>query len=169
VSAEELLAELRARGATVTTVAGRLRVEAPKGALTPDLRTALEARRGDLLKALGGGPAPAVEQLLALPLDRFAEARQLLQVHVRWWPESLWFVPSSADAEDLRREGVSRGRVWTARELADLLAIPGLSRDAILTAAQAKLAFGGEVVGVREARAAHATGRVTARPEEAPA
>jgi len=52
-SAPELLLELRRRGAEVeVTEDGRLRVRAPKGAISGQLRAALGARKNDLLRLL---------------------------------------------------------------------------------------------------------------------
>ena len=41
-----------------------------------------------------------------------------------WHDETLWFVPEGRDTEALGREGMSPGRVWTARELSVLMALP---------------------------------------------
>jgi hypothetical protein len=53
MTAPELLAALTALGATVRAVDDRLRIEAPAGTLTPELRTALTERKPDLLALLG--------------------------------------------------------------------------------------------------------------------
>lgn len=74
-----------------------------------------------------------------------------------WLKVMLWFVPTGTDAEALALEGVSRGRVWTARELRDLLTTPGLTTDEVQTIARAKVEFGGEVVEVRPPRRAGGT------------
>ena len=98
-------------------------------------------------------PDPAlVARLLAMPLDRFEAEGAPLELRVSWLPLTLWFAPTEADAEALVGEGVSRGRVWTARELMDLLSIPGLSLERVQTVARAKLELGGEVVEVRPQR-----------------
>ena len=97
-----------------------------------------------------GPPLPGIALLIAMPLDQFAEEGCPLEIRVPWLPVSLWFVPGEADAEALAKEGVGRGRVWTARELMDLLAIEGLTSEQVKTLAQAKLEFEGEVVEVRE-------------------
>ena len=60
--------------------------------------------------------------LLAMPLDRFVEEGQLVEVRVPWLEVTLWFVSEERDAEMLGREGVARGRVWTARELMAVMA-----------------------------------------------
>ncbi len=49
MTAVALLAELRERGATVAVVGDRLRIEAPRGVLTPELRTRLAAAKPELL------------------------------------------------------------------------------------------------------------------------
>ncbi len=90
-----------------------------------------------------------VAQLLGLPLDRFEQEGCPLEVLVPWLPVTLWFVPAEADAKTLAREGVSRGRIWTAGELIDFLAIPGLTPDQVKTVALAKAALNGEVAEVR--------------------
>ncbi len=100
-------------------------------------------------------PAPdsgMVARLVRMPLDQFEREGCPLEVRVPWHTETLWFVPTEADAEVLDREGVSRGRIWTARELADLLAVSGLTPEQPQTIARVKLEFGGEVVEVQTRR-----------------
>ena len=66
-------------------------------------------------------PDPAeVARVLGLPLPQLD---RLLEVRVSWLPVTLWFVPGEAQTEGLLAEGVSRGRIWTAGELLDLLSI----------------------------------------------
>jgi hypothetical protein len=48
----ELLVELKARGVMVEAAGGRLRVDAPKGAVTPDLREALAECKAEVLAML---------------------------------------------------------------------------------------------------------------------
>jgi hypothetical protein len=85
VSAEGLLRELRELGATVATRGDRLAVDAPAGAVTPDLRADLAAHKGDLLALLArerfaADPRPDLAndsarwaRLLALAYDRDGE------------------------------------------------------------------------------------------------
>lgn len=114
-----------------------------------------EAAYHAILRRLGVKPvtptpdAAMLRQILAMSLDRFADKGGPLEIRVPWLAVTLWFVPSEADAEALAREGVSRGRIWTAHELIDLLAIPGLTREQVGTVAQAKAQLNGEVVEVR--------------------
>jgi hypothetical protein len=87
--------------------------------------------------------------ILAMPLDRFAREGQCLEVRVAWHTETLWFVPDERDAVALGREGVSRGRVWTARELAELMALSDRTLATVRTLALAKCAIDGDIVEVR--------------------
>ncbi len=87
-----------------------------------------------------------MERVLGMPLNRLD---RVLKVRVPWWPEALWFVPAETDAEALAAEGVSRGVIWTAGELADLMAVPGITTAGARTVALAKLAIAGEVAEVR--------------------
>jgi hypothetical protein len=85
---------------------------------------------------------------LAMLLDEFARAGELIEVRVSWHVETLWFAPNERDAATLGREGVDRGRVWTATELIAVMALPSWTRAVIQTVAVAKLAIHGEVVEV---------------------
>jgi len=96
--------------------------------------------------------APGVVDLsgiLAMPLDQFARQGQCLEIRVAWHTETLWFVPGERDAAALQRDGVSRGRVWTARELAELLALSDQTLATVRTVALAKCAMDGDIVEVR--------------------
>lgn len=165
MTAMALLAALRTRGVVLAVEDDALDVDAPLGVLTPDLREALVAHKAELLALLreptppapdpvgtlragGQGFAESVALLLRLPLARFAEAPTSLEVWVPWHPETLWFVPGETDVATRMAEGIGRGRVWTARELADLLALSPTPAQA-RTVARAKLELVGEVVEVR--------------------
>ncbi|MBI3455461.1 MAG: hypothetical protein HY002_06710 [Candidatus Rokubacteria bacterium] len=93
---------------------------------------------------------PPWAPLLALPLPDFAKAGQSLEVRVAWWPEPLWFVPDESAAEGLVAEGISRGVIWTARELLDLLALSPTPETA-QTIARARAAFDGEILDLQPA------------------
>ena len=90
-----------------------------------------------------------LSSLLAMPLDRFALEGQLLEVRVPWLDVTLWVVPEERDAETLGREGVSRGRVWTARELMGVLTCAARTRETWRTVMLAKLTVEGDVAEVR--------------------
>lgn len=82
---------------------------------------------------------------LVMSLDTFEQRGAMLEVAVPWLDKTLWFVPGEADVETLMKEGVSRGRIWTAKELMDLLAIPDLTKERVAKVAQVKVIFGGTV------------------------
>ena len=65
--AVELLSTLRQCGATVAVFHGRLRVEAPKGALTPGLREALAAHKAEVIALLA-----TPDHMLAETFERIA-------------------------------------------------------------------------------------------------
>lgn len=96
-----------------------------------------------------GPDVNSVAQLMGMPLDLFAREGQLLEVRVPYLAQTLWFVPGESDAEGLTQEGISRGRIWTARELADLLSCAGLGPNHVKAVALAKIELGGDVVEVR--------------------
>jgi len=85
--------------------------------------------------------------VLRMPLDQFCRAGHPLEIRVTWWPQTIWFVPDEHHAALLEGEGVSRGRIWTAGELMDLLAVR--DQPAARMVAIAKLEFAGEVMEVR--------------------
>jgi hypothetical protein len=95
-----------------------------------------------------GFDVEAVSHLLAMPLREFARKGQLLEVSVPWLSVTLWFVPTEADGERLALEGIGRGRIWTARELDDLLSCAGLKPDQAKVVALAKIEFDGTIVEV---------------------
>jgi hypothetical protein len=87
-------------------------------------------------------------RVLGLPLDQLD---RVLELRVPGLPVTLWFVPADADAEELLVEGVTRGRIWTARELQDILSIPGITKAGARTVATAKVFMDGDVTVVRSA------------------
>lgn len=145
---EAILSRLTALGCRVTAQGATLRVEA-SGPVPEDLLQAARAHKAALLELVAGGPPSAgvVHPLLLLPLDEFAHRGQPIEIRVPWWPLTLWLVPDERHARLLEAEGVSRGRIWTAGELIDMLAVP--DQPSARMVAIAKLEFGGEVVEVR--------------------
>ena len=100
-----------------------------------------------------GGDPVAVDldltKILAMPLDRFAREGQLLEVRIPWLDVTVWFVPEERDAEALVREGVSRGRIWTAGELGALMALPAPTPEIVQRLALTKRAVDGDIAEVR--------------------
>lgn len=70
---DELLAELQARGVTLTAKDGQLLTTGPKGAITPDLGEQIRARKVELLQALQSQGAPTLAPLPE-PLVRLIHA-----------------------------------------------------------------------------------------------
>ena len=87
--------------------------------------------------------------ILAMPLDQFARVGHCLEIRVSWHTETLWFVPDERDAAALTREGVGRGRVWTAHELAALMSLSDQALTSVRTVALAKCAIDGDIVEVK--------------------
>lgn len=113
------------------------------------LDAAVKVQKGDASPVSRGAClSDVIVRLLEIPLGRFELEGCPMEVRAGWFQETLWWVPTEKDAGELMREGVSRGRIWTAHELMDLLAIPILTKDQVWTIALAKAEFGGEVVGV---------------------
>src|SRR5262245_47608995 len=84
----------------------------------------------------GGKGAHRVDEalpFLSMTLDEFGVRGACLEVRVHWLPVTLWMVPSDQDAERLVRDGISRGRIWTATELVNLMSTPDRTRNALMT------------------------------------
>ena len=64
MTARELLTELKQKGVDIKANGDRLVIDAPKGAITPELRTSLAQHKSDLLALLN---APAPEEPAPLP------------------------------------------------------------------------------------------------------
>ena len=80
MNAPELLAELQGRGVVLEAVGGRLRFDAPRGALTPALRQAMQQHKGELLEL-------AERHLRTQARDLVAVAELLVAGHALGWPE----------------------------------------------------------------------------------
>ena len=93
--------------------------------------------------------SPDLAELLAIPLDRLMREGQLLEIRVAWHAETFWFVPDECDATVLGREGVGRGRVWTARELMVVMALPGRTPAVVWSIALTKVTIDGDLVEVQ--------------------
>ena len=138
-----LLVELRRRDIRIDVVGDRLHVSAPRGAVSQQTRDVLRGHKAELLTRLR-----LEARLLGLSLDDFAEQDYSIELAVPWLEETIWFVPRAEHIDDLVRDGVHRGRIWTARELKDLLSVPGLTEQDLISLGRLKLAFDGEVLSV---------------------
>jgi hypothetical protein len=100
------------------------------------------------IERVGPRGATPLDPLLDLPLDAFSKAGHILEVRVPWDPEPLWFVPTPGDAEMLVAEGINLGRIWTAANLAQLLAA-GVTKAEAQRVARTRIAFEADVVEIR--------------------
>jgi hypothetical protein len=88
------------------------------------------------------------ERIAAALLDDFALHGDVHEVRVPGVDKTQFIVATVADVNRLAGEGITRGRIWTARELADLLRSSATAQD-FAAVALAKLALDGDVVAVR--------------------
>lgn len=70
----------------------------------------------------------------------------IYEIRVSFLDDTLFFVLSEREALSLQQEGISRGRIWTLKELTDLHPAPS---QTWLTVARIKALFGGDVLGVK--------------------
>jgi hypothetical protein len=88
-----------------------------------------------------------------MSLPDFVATGQPVEFLVPWLPDTLWIVPTERDLAALVAEGVSRGRIWTAAELLQLVAVATTDGEhGLRIVARAKLEFGGEIVAVMTRR-----------------
>lgn len=146
----DLLEECRFLGVVITPrPPDRLELSAPEPP-PADLLKALHARKAEILQTLR--EPEGASRFLGLRLAEFEREGSALALRVPWLEGELWFVPVEADATVLTSGGVSRGRIWTVRELADLMSIPGLCLEKVQTIQTWKEGFGGWVSEVRKCR-----------------
>ena len=141
-----LLSRLYDVGAMITAQGDHLLIDAPRGAVNEEHRQILAERKPEVLALLR-----SQERILSMTLGQFEKTRCCLEVRVPGLSETLWFVSGDAGVQSLLAEGVRRGRIWTAGELRDLLAAPGMTHEDALPVARAKLAFNATVADVRPA------------------
>jgi hypothetical protein len=124
------------------------------GATLGELSASLRTLSGKLAgRGQGASPSPSDEVLnlaglLAMALDWFACEGQLLEIRVPWLGVTLWFVPDERGADALGREGVRRGRVWTAMELMALMALRCRTPPTVQSLAHAKYTIDRDLVDV---------------------
>ncbi len=171
-AAAQLVQALRARGVNLEREGDRLRVR-PASALSTDELEALRQVKREVLRLLQTEPAlwvhppdPPSERpnevqrkpahhvaealpFLRMPLDVFARVGASLEVRVPWLDVTLWMVPTDRDVAWLMAEGVRRGRIWTATELMQFMAIGDRTPEKVKTVTHAKLGLDGEITEVR--------------------
>lgn len=88
--------------------------------------------------------------LTAALLEDFERHDRLYKVVVPGVDDPLWLVPRAGDAEQLVAAGASRGAIFTARELGQMLAFHHRTADVWRALILVRLAFGaGDVVETR--------------------
>lgn len=164
---DALLAEATRRGIRLSINGARLRIEAPTGTLTTELRVRLAAAKPDILAHLREGseaagsahqspptdrpaantiPAPStpsLDAMLSMPLEEFGRRALALRIRLPDGSE-CWFASGSKEVAILRGEGIERGSIWTARELADVLGA-GWDRTTIGRLIATKRTFNGTI------------------------
>lgn len=88
-------------------------------------------------------PTPGVDAILGMPLEDFGRRHLALRVRL---PDgsTCWFVSGADEVVALRTEGIPRGSIWTARELAAVLG-DGWTRETIGRLIAVKREFNGPV------------------------
>jgi len=142
VTADTLIADLRARGVTLVADGEYLRCR-PKSALTAEDLEMLKVLKDEVLARLS-----EEDCILGLSLREFERSRQALELRVPWLEDSLWLVPRAGDVPTLVGEGIPRGRIWKVREMADLLSIPSITPTEIERIGRLKVEFGAEIISV---------------------
>ena len=112
--------------------------------LAPPVAPAVE-----VVRELGTSSSPQQTLTRALAED-FAKSKQCVKVRIPGVPEPVWLVPNVEDVARLwATDGVSRGHVFTAKELADVASIPSRTSATWQAVALVKIVFGGDVLEVR--------------------
>ncbi|MCP3994731.1 MAG: hypothetical protein GY722_06670 [bacterium] len=142
-SGATILTELRRQKVRVQLNGASIRVSAPKGVVSDEHRVFLKARKPELIERLRFESA-----LLDMTIEEFSRQRYSIELHVDWLDETIWIVPTVSAARQLVRGGINRGRVWTAKELLDLLRIDDLQSTEARRIARLKATFGLEILSV---------------------
>lgn len=91
-------------------------------------------------------PAPlTADDLATMPLAAFATRSLILRVWADLLGEEVWFVSREAQVQVLQRRGIPRGKIFTARELIDLLKLFRVDKRKALLVCEAKKLFGGSL------------------------
>ena len=176
MKAAALVGDLQARGVTLVPEGDKLRVR-PVSRLSAEELEALREHKAEVLAFLSAPSRPDPDPprapdatarrepvtgaphdphhvadalpFLGMPLDVFARTGASLEVRVPRLDVTLWLVPTHRDAAQLMVEGIHRGRIWTAAELMQLMAIADRTSETVQTVARAKLELDGEITEVR--------------------
>ena len=86
--------------------------------------------------------------LLGMSWEEYARTNMAVKLAVPWLRKHLWLVPDTAYIDQLLGQGIERGCIWTASELADLYDIQGLQEEDRRAIALLKAHFGIEILSV---------------------
>ena len=140
---EKLLADLRARDVHVKVEGDRIRVDAPKGAITTEELAALRSRKAELRKRL-----ETETRLTSMSFEQYGRTSLAVELAVPWMQKHLWLVPDVGYVDQLVDQGVDRGCIWTAAELTDLYAMDRLQSTDRRAIALLKAHFNIKIVSV---------------------
>jgi hypothetical protein len=138
-----LLRDLRLQGVRLATRGDRVHVEAPTGVVSPDAGEQLAAVKAEVLAQL-----TVEEQFIGMSCSEFGRRRFAVELRIPGVDGTIWLAPQPVDAARLVAEGICRGRILTACELADLLSIETITSDDFKMIARLRVAFGAEIVEV---------------------
>ena len=86
--------------------------------------------------------------VLGMTLDEFARSRFRAELRMPGCSQTLWWVPTSLDAAALMRQGITRGRIWTAEELQRIWDLDHLDQEHVQTLARSKMEMGCELTAL---------------------
>ena len=138
----DLLARVEAAGGTAKAEGGNLHLRASEP-LPVDLMEALREHKPEVLEVLA---------VTELTLTQFEQGNRAIEITVSWLDGPIWLAPTKSEAATLMSEGVCRARIWTVRELRDLMSIPGLELEGVRSIQALKDEFGGHLAEVRPVR-----------------
>ena len=141
--ARALLRDLRLRGVRLAPRGDRVHVEAPAGAVSSAARERLAAVKAEVLAQL-----TVEERFIGMSCSEFGRQRFAVEIRIPGVDGTIWLAPQPVDAARLVSEGIGRGRIFTSRELTDLLSIEALTPDDFQKIARMRVAFGAEIVAV---------------------
>ncbi len=131
----------RNQGVVLEAARDRIRVDAPKGVISPELRKKLIELKPEILSEL-----TAERSITGLSLEGFRASDWQIELRVDWLDETIFWVPTAEAAHRLVETGIPRGRIWTANELIDLSRIPDLSKNEIRSLGRLKARLGLEII-----------------------
>ena len=116
MNAERLLSDLVKRDVTVTIRGDHLRIEAPRGVLTEELRSALSKHKPEILQLLRTNP----DHIASMTLDEFAHAGLVVRMRSGLLNRDVLFVSDNVPESALSSNNLPTYRACELRSLAIL-------------------------------------------------